>query len=194
MIINTMRDRRIIIITWVSCSWKTTLQNELLSRWWERPFNYTTRKPRDGEAFLNTDEEGDFTSNELDEYIFLKEELFYKKLRNGDFLESTNYLWNHYWVSSSLPKWNVCIVLDPVGRSQVLEHFVRRWIEVETYYVEINKDLQKERLVNRWDDEKQIISRKRDFKWFSPTNKCIRLNGAKDADLLADLIENNNDI
>jgi hypothetical protein len=85
----------------------------------------------------------------------------------------------------------VCIILDPVGRSQVLEYFTRKWIELETYYIDISKELQEKRLINRGDSEKQILSRKTDFKWFSPTNKCKRLNGAKYPDELADIIENN---
>ena len=124
--------------------------------------------------------------------IFLTTEQFYTKHKNWDLLESTNYWGNNYGVSKYLPTWDVCIVLDPIGRSQVLEYFTRRWIEVETYYLEITNELQEERLENRWDNEKQILSRKRDFKWFSPTNKCKRLNGKEDPDVLADIIENVN--
>jgi len=184
------KGRRIIIITGVSCSWKTTLQNELLERGWNRPLNYTTRKPRDKEALVSIDAEGDFNSKELDEYIFLSENNFFNKLKNWDFLENTNYNWNYYWVGRVwMPKWNIAIVLDPAWRSQVLEYYTKRGIEVETYYMDITKELQEERLIKRGDDEKQIIARKRDFKWFSATNKCIRLNWKEDPDILANLIE-----
>jgi len=185
---------RIVIITGVSCSGKTSLQNELLQRWWNRPLNFTTRKPRTEEALIELwplFEWDDFTAPEFDEYVFLSRENFLKKLKNGDFLEHTNYWWEFYGVSRFLWKWNTCIVLDPIGRSQVQEHFVRRWIEIETYYMDINKELQLERLENRWDTEKQIIRRVRDFKWFSPTNKCVRLNWKEDSDILADFIDNN---
>jgi len=183
---------RIVILTWVSCSWKTSLQEELITKhWWARPLNFTTRKPRDKEALTKIDEEGDFCSKELDEYVFLTEDTFFKKLRNGDMLEYTNYMWKRYWVSSIIPKWkDVCIVLDPVGRNQVMEYYTRKGRSVETYYIEINKDKQIERLTNRWDNEKQILSRKKDFEWFSPTIKCKRLNGAKDTDVLASTILN----
>ena len=186
-----MKARRIITITGVSASGKTTLQEELLKRGWNKPLNYTTRKPRDKEALHSLDEDGDFNSPELDEYIFLNENLFFKKLKNGDFLENTNYWWNKYGVNKIFPKWDICIILDPIGRSQVLEHFTRRWISVESYYIEITQELQLERLNKRGDNDKQILMRKRDFKWFSPTNKCKRLNGKEDPDVLADIIESN---
>jgi len=186
---------RIIIITWVSASWKTTLQNELLEKGWVRPLNYTTRKPRDESALTLVDEEGDFISEELDEYIFISEKNFFKKLKNWDFLESTNYMGNRYWViwggRIKLPEGDVCIVLDPIWRNQVMEYFTRMWVCFETYYLEITKEIQLERLINRGDTEKQILRRKRDFNWFSPTNKCIRLNWLKSTKELANIIENN---
>jgi len=186
---------RIILLTGVSTSWKTTLQNELLNRGWSRPLNYTTRKPRDENALTFVDEDWDFTSSELDEYIFISEKNFFKKLRNGDFLESTNYMGNRYWVigggRTKLPEWDVCIILDPIWRSQVLEYFIRMWVEVETYYLEISQDTQLKRLADRGDTEKQVLRRKRDFKWFSPTNKCMRLNWEWSVEKLADIIEKN---
>ena len=191
-----MRNR-IILLTWVSASGKTTLQDELLNRGWSRPINYTTRKPRDENALSSVDEDWDFTSKELEEYIFISEKNFFKKLRNGDFLESTNYMGEHYWVigggRTKLPEWDVCIILDPVGRSQVLEYFTNLWIEgVETYYLEINQEEQLKRLAERGDTEKAILRRKRDFKWFSPTNKCTRLNWTKSTEELVSFIENYN--
>lgn len=189
------KNRRIVILTWVSCSWKTTLQDELLRRWWKRPLNCTTRKPRDENALLSLDSDWDFSSKELDEYIFMSETNFFKKMRNWDLLENTKYGWNYYWViwwgRIWLPKWNICIILDPIWRSQVLEYFTSRWINIETYYIDIPKELQEERLIYRWDNEKQILTRKKDYNWFSPTNKCKRLNWADDIKVLADIIENN---
>jgi guanylate kinase len=61
----------------VSASGKTTLQEELLKRDWNRPYNFTTRKPRSEE--------------ELDEYVFITKEQFFEKMEKGDFLENTNY-------------------------------------------------------------------------------------------------------
>ncbi len=161
-------NNRIVIITGVSASWKTTLQEEMLKNGWARPINFTTRKPRNEE--------------ELDEYVFLTKNQFLTKYWNWDFLEQTNYWWNFYGVSRHLPKWkNLCIVLDPVGRAIVSEWFSRRGIEYETYYLRISPETQEQRLFARGDDEEEVIKRKRDFQWFSPTNKCVILDGRRSA-------------
>ena len=170
--------RRVVIITWVSWSWKTTLQNELLNKGWKRPINFTTRKPR--------------SEKELDEYIFLDENQFLKKLKNWDFLEFTQYNWNFYWVSAYLPEWDIAIVLDPVWRSMVSEYFSRKWIEYELYYLDINSDIQRERLEKRWDSVEDIKKRANDLKWFSPTNHCTILDWRTSPTILANLIDNVN--
>jgi len=46
-----------------------------------------------------------------------------------------------------------------------------------------------DRITKRGDTDKEIIARKSDFKWYSPTNKCVRLSGKKDPSELADFIE-----
>lgn len=169
---------KLVIITWVSWSWKTTLQDEMLNRGWKRPINFTTREPR--------------WEHELDEYVFLTEEQFFFKMKEWDFLEHTNYNWTWYWVGKHLPEWNVCIVLDPVWRSQVLEKVAREWLkyEVETIYIDISEDIQELRLKNRWDLEDQIERRKSDFKWFAPTSKCKVVDWLIHPSILADNIEN----
>lgn len=181
---------RLILITWVSGSGKTTLQNELLSRGWKKPINFTTRKPRTQEVY-EVSADGDYTSNETEEYVFLDRKTFVTKLLNWDFLEMTMSYWNFYGVSRFLPEGKTCIVVDPVGRAQIMENFIRRWYTIETYYMECSEQLQFERLTKRGDYEKDILLRKNDFKWYSPTNRCIRLSGKKDPSELADFIENN---
>ena len=184
-------SKRIVIITWVSASWKTTLQNELLNRWWARPINFSTRNARTNNAY-SIDEDWDYNSDELSEYVFLDKKTFAKKLINWDFIESTQYWGNLYWVSGhSFLEWygNLCVILDPVWRAQVMEALNRIWIEYETYYIYIDEETQIERLRKRWDSSEEISKRKRDFNWFHPTNKCVRLNGKLDAKTLADIIE-----
>lgn len=174
---------RIILLTGVSASWKTTIQNELLSRWFVRPINFSTRKAR-----------GEY---ELDEYVFVNKNTFARKLLNWDFIEFTSYWWNFYWITNTFTLrkhplfWkNVCIVVDPVGRAAIAEHLNRIWLPYETYYLHINEDTQKERLLERWDDEFEILKRHRDFWWFHQTNKCIRLDWTKPTKELADFIIN----
>lgn len=153
-----------MIITWVSWSWKTTLQQELLKRWWRRPINFTTRKPRNEE--------------ELDEYVFLNKEHFFYKLNKWDFLEFTNYNGNFYWVSNQNLDWNICVILDPVWREQVLEKLNRmnyNW-NIILIHLNISEAEQKRRLKKRWDTEESIKIRANDFKWFSPHIKAIVLD------------------
>jgi len=179
---------RIILITWVWASWKTTLQEELLRRWWNRPVNFTTRKPRSADI-NDIDSDWDYISTERDEYIFLSRDNFITKYINWDFIEVTNPWDRLYWISKYMPEWNVVMVVDPVGRDQILEHFSHKWIEVETYFMSCSKDLQYERLIKRWDDDKSIAEKRRDFKWITPTAKCTIISGKKDPSVLADVIE-----
>ncbi len=185
------RWRRLILITGVWGSWKTTLQNELISKYgWQRPVNFTTRNPRSWDIH-STDEDGDYNGKERDEYVFLNREQFISKFKNWDFLEMTNPAdWIYYWVSRFLPDENVAIVVDPVWRSQIMQYFINRWFSIEAYFIECSAKLQEERLIWRWDSEKSIISKKRDLEWFSPTYKCVRLSGKKSPSELADVIQN----
>jgi len=180
---------KVIVITWVSCSGKTTLQEELTRRWYESPINFTTRSPR-SKNYSSIDEDWDYNSKEFGEYIFLNKSNFLKKLRNWDFLEHVQYCKNWYWISKFLPNWKVVLILDPIGRNQVLRYFSDIWVEVVTYYLEISKKVQDERLQQRKLDDKQVISRKKDFERFSPTNKCRKLNWTVAVKELADIIEN----
>lgn len=172
-----MKDE-LVIITWVSASGKTTLQELMLSEWWKRPYNFTTRLPR--------------WDYELDEYIFLSKDKFFYKLEKWDFLENTNYWWNYYGVSSNIPSGRVCVILDPVGRSQVLEK-AARWLikhRISTVFIAIDEKTQEKRINKRWDAEEEVAKRSRDFLWFSPTPVCLILDGDKKPDDLLFEIEN----
>lgn len=182
--------KRLVLITAVWGAWKTTLLNELIRKYgWQTPVNFTTRKPRTEDVHY-IDGEGDYYSRETEEYVFLSKENFLKKLGNGDLLEMTMPNDTFYWVSRFLPYWDVAIVVDPVGRAQIMQYFVSRWYTIETYFIECSEKLQEERLVARGDNDKSIIAKKLDFSRFSPTNKCIRLSGKKSPSELADVIQN----
>lgn len=191
-------SRRIIILTWVSASWKTSIQNELLNRWWKRPINFSTRKPRSDNAY-DVDWDLDFNSDELNEYVFIDRNTFSIKMINWDFVEITQYWGNFYGVSetflqdeSPLKKENICIILDPIGRSQLMERLTRECVPFETYYIYISQELQEDRLSKRWDKQEEIIKRRKDFNWFHPTNNCVRINGDLPINEIADFIINRN--
>lgn len=161
----------IVIITGVSASWKTSLQKELENEWFKTPINFSTRESR--------------WDYELDNYVFLSKEQFFIKLNNWDFIEHTNYWWSWYWISKILPEWNVVIVVDPIWRIQLIEYLNRVWIKYRTYFLEISKQTQRERLLNRWDSIEEINKRENDFKWFSPTNNCNILDWELDTKVLS---------
>jgi guanylate kinase len=167
---------RIVLITWVSGSWKTTLQNRLLELWWVRPINFTTRKPRDTNID-RVDDEWDYSSKELQEYVFLDYDTYFKKLRSWDFIEHTHYNWNWYGIWWCMPKnKNVCIVVDPIGREQLVRDLTLSWHKVETYFISIDRETQLNRLIERGDDAKAINARKKDFEWFYPSKSCTILD------------------
>lgn len=180
-----MKTERIVILTWVSASGKSTLQEELVSRWYKVPISYTTRPPRQE---ITIDSEWDYSSDEMNEYVFLDEDLFISKFKSWHFIEHSKYLWNFYALSKYMPWWNVVLVLDPTGRDQVLKELSTEPIQIDTYFLEISKEEQLERLKIRWDTEKSIIQRVNDHKFMFPTNKCKRLSATKSIRELADII------
>jgi len=168
-------ETKLLLITWVSASGKTTLQNELLERGWKRPINFTTRKPR--------------SEREKDEYVFIDVKTFMKKFANGDFLEHTCFDGNYYWVSRYLPQGNVCIVLDPIGRAQVMEKMARAWLEVTTLYINIPTEVQRQRLEERGCSVNELRARQKDYAWFDKTKFCMDADWEEDVQLAADKIE-----
>jgi hypothetical protein len=89
-----------------------------------------------------------------------------------------------------MPTGNVCIVLDPSGRAQAMAKLHSKGYDnIITVYVDINKETQENRLIDRGDSSDEIWKRKQDYEWFLPTPKCIKLNGAEDSSVLADIID-----
>lgn len=185
------KEKNVAILVWVSCSWKSSLQEILINeKGYVRPLNFTSRKPRTEDAY-EVDEDWDFSWKERDEYIFCSKKQLLQKYSNWDLLEIVNYWGNLYGISNLLDESkNNVIVVDPSGRAQALSYLIKRGWNVKTYYLEITKELQEERLRNRWDSEEEIYKRKSDYDWFSPTPKCVRLNWAKPTQELVTIIEN----
>ena len=145
----------------------------MLQNWWKRPINFTTRSPRN--------------DAELDEYVFLDKHTYAEKLVRGDFLEVTNYGGNWYWVSTSIPEWDVCVILDWIGREQVHQKVINGILEkYELFfvYMNISEEVQKERLLKRWDSSEEVIKRKKDFEWFFPSPKSVIMNWEEDTSIV----------
>jgi hypothetical protein len=180
----------VVILTWVSGSWKTTIQEKLLELWRRRPINFTTREMRD--------------ESELDEYIFISKAQFLTKLKNWDFLEHVEYNGNFYGISNYFLRdsfkiwhkeykaanlWNkIVIVAEPVWREQIAVALSKAWIKYKKYFLDIPPEVQYKRLVKRWDNILSIRERLNDFDTFCPTAKCHVLNWELDIDLLVHLI------
>lgn len=167
---------RVVILTWISWSWKSSLQKELIDRGWKTPINYTTRKSRN--------------DNEEDEYVFLSVDNFFIKLRNWDFLENTKSYDTYYAISKIFPEGDIVLVLDPAGREQVVKELVNSNYKVETYFLKINPILQKHRLTKRWDKIEDIEKRLSDNIYYTPSTQCVILEWKLDTTDLADIIEN----
>jgi len=148
--------KRVIILSWVSGSGKTTMANMLKERWFVQPIQFTTRTPR-----------GD---KELDEYVFLTKPQFFQKLCNWDFSEYVKYGKDFYGITKYFDKENDSVVItDNVGKSAV-EKFCRlEWIPVVSVYFEITEEVMEMRLGDfRRESVAVIEERKKDFRFFSP--------------------------
>jgi len=169
--------RSLLIITSPSAWGKTTLKNELVeNRGWKSAINFTTRQPR--------------SEREKDDYVFIDKETFFKKLRNGDFLEHTSYQGEEYAVSRFLPKGNVVMVLDPIGRNQVMSKWAAEGLKVNTVYLEISPEEQRRRLEARvWVSVNDIRGRQKDFRWFDRTKFCLEIDWTRSVIDIADIVE-----
>lgn len=200
-----MNQESVIILTGVSGSGKTTLQDFLIKEHsFTRPNNYTTRKPRSELAIRELEENfndwesideelklEDFSSTELDEYVFLNEEQFFKKLRNGDFAEHTKYNDNYYAVSKffNFAQRN-CVILEPLGVMSVIKFFTENWVPYKTVFLKIDEETQEERLNNqhRRTDINELKKRKLDFLYFDKMNYDLVLDGTKPIEENASLL------
>lgn len=165
-----MLNEKIVVLTGISWSWKTTLQQEMLKRWWNSPYNYTTRSPRSEE--------------EKDEYIFPSEEQFIKMLKKWHFIEWAYQYNTFYWMRVN--KDRTILVLTPEWREQVRR--LTNW-KAHFFYLHLSEDKQKERLIQRGDSEDTLKQRADDYKWMSPAVWDVVLDATKDVEVLADEIE-----
>ena len=168
----------IVLITWISGSWKTTLQNELIRRGWIRPNNITTREPRN--------------DKELDEYLFVDRDRAFWLIKKWVLLEFTQMNWYVYWIIEPEDyKKNMTIIVDPVWRAAIMEKLNRKWIDYRTLYIDIWEEEQMKRLVDRYKWNEELISqRKLDLGWFHPTPNCTIVSWTTSVDTLADIVEN----
>lgn len=173
---NQNNVKRMITITWPSASGKTSLWEELIKLWWKTLYNYTTRPMRN--------------DSELDSYIFLTDKQYEEKLNRGEFSEHIEYGEYQYAMSSLVPEGNVFAIVTPDGREQFFRIWERLWIdELTSFFITIDEELRRSRLIERGDSEQEIERRMND--WFEPTEECILINWETDSDELARVINEN---
>lgn len=148
-----------LILTWVSWSWKSTILTWLLSTfptiYW-RPIQYTTRKPR--------------SEAEKDEYVFLTQQQFLRKLINGDFIEYVEYNKELYAIGKYFDKNKTNIfIAEPVWREALKRYFKLNNIPFVAVFIEINKDEARRRLEGRGSKVFETDVRLKDFKYFLPS-------------------------
>lgn len=167
---------KIAIITGRSASGKTTLQKELIERWWVTPVNFTTREPRNDE--------------EYDDYIFLTKDQYFEKLKRWDFFEYMELNWEYYAISRFWDTGkNVVLVLDVAWREQVIKKLYSDGVPYKTFYLDIDTDTQVGRMIDRWDRTLDIEKRVKNELYF-PTPECNIFDGKTDTKTLANIIEN----
>jgi guanylate kinase len=162
------KEGKIVLLTWVSWSWKSTLQNELINNyWWTKPINYTTRKPRWQNPY-KLDWTWDFCTQYMDEYIYVSHDDFIKKILNWDFAEFTNYNWEFYWMTKFIDySKNNIIIVDPIWLVFLKKKFRLEERKFISCYLEITKQTQEYRLgVIRRETSKVCNERAEDFKYF----------------------------
>lgn len=177
---------KIILLTWVSWSWKTTLQEHLMDKYgYVKPLNCTTRKPRSLTAY-NTDKDNNFTNKELDEYLYLTHDQFELKMRNWDFAEFIHYNWEYYWVLNQIDySKDNCIIVDPIWAAVFRKKFLIEGREFTSVFLDISEAEQEYRLEKRWESVNSIRERKKDFLYFKDWKYDLVLNWEEETELIA---------
>ena len=167
----------------MSGSWKTTLQNYMLSKWYVTLYNFVTRQPRN--------------DKELDEYIFLTTKQVREKKARGDFVEEISYQGRFYGMSEYTTEGellknsskDVVAIVTPEWRRQFIDYCVVNDVPFRTIFLDIDQEKQKERLNIRGEKE----NRTNDFQIIKPTMFCEIVNGDLTTEQIYLLITNANE-
>jgi len=149
LIKKLITNKVVIIMSWPSGAWKTTLwenikNDEELNI--DKVITTTTRKPRQWEK------------NGVD-YWFVDVEEFKKKIKNWQMIEWAQVHWNFYWstydeLERILNSWKIPFyIVDPQWVETLSDVLSEKWFNVVTIFVvpPSEEELRK-RLLKRWED------------------------------------------
>lgn len=172
-----MAETVVALVTGPSASGKSTLQDALIKKGWVRPINYTTRPPRN--------------DKELDEYVFIDQDAFAKKARNGDFAEWTQYRRQLYAMTKYLDysKDNV-IVVDPIGKGAFEAFLIKSKVKFFRIWVECPDYVRESRLNERRSNVIEFNERMGDSAWFNKVNNVydVTVDGTWPAEEAANFV------
>ena len=166
---NILNENILVVITWKSWAWKTTLRKELEKYWFNPIITTTTRNPR----------------------IWEQELIDYKFIKNSDFhninfcLVWTNEQWDKYGIKKEYlnKKWKKVLVtwkwwideLSKMVQDEILEYKNILLVNLDFSNFTLIK-----RLLKRWDDKKNIRKRlcndTRKYEWFTPNLKTLNIS------------------
>lgn len=158
-----------IILSWASTSWKTTAQDYLTNTCkdlsYNRPPNFTTRKPRsDAEV----------------EYVFLDKDEFNKKMTNWEFITTMDFNDNKYAYWKFDPEVNYVFSAIPEIREQLESYFTENNIEYKSIYIDLDPNVQANRLEQRVVNKeitREDITKRKDVNNFFPGPNCSLVSG-----------------
>lgn len=139
-------NKVIVTLTGPSGSGKSTLERKMVKVGFARIISTTTRSPRAGER-------------DGVDYHFIPKSVFKRLNEQGAFLESVKYNGNYY--GASVAEFERCfeqgkpvvIVVEPHGMQQITQNAERMGWRVLSVFVDIDMEVQVQRLVNRFTDE-----------------------------------------
>ena len=159
-LINQITDDILVVITWKSWSWKTTLRKKLEENWFTPLITTTSRKPREGEQ-------------EWIDYNFIKIEEFQD---NNFYLVWTNENWDKYWIDANYfnEKWKKVLVtwrwwVEEL--SDMVKEEILKYRNIILVHLDFSNFTLIRRLLKRWDKKENIRKRlKSDNKKFDKFN------------------------
>ena len=132
-----------IVLIGESASGKSTIEEQLVNKGFDKVVSYTTRSMREGEI-------------DGVDYHFISNEAFLQKVKQGFFVEHTNY--NGWWYGMAVEDCtdDKVVVLNPHGYRQVKKI---EELNVTSFYIQSSWRTRIKRMVDRGDNMMEVFRR-----------------------------------